>query len=169
MKMKLIFPICICLTIVILINSCTKDNVESTANDKNLYSAISSASGYTYYRATPTITSAQENSPHSFERVRFNSIAASSLDSSGKLPVGSNFLNGAIIVKEIYTSINGSINQFAVMKKDPTNNGASNGYLWAEFKTDGTVTYSTANKGKDCTGCHSGSTNRDFIRTFDLH
>ncbi|MBL0054566.1 MAG: hypothetical protein IPP29_25345 [Bacteroidetes bacterium] len=40
---------------------------------------------------------------------------------------------------------------------------------WAEFKPDGTVTYSAANKGSGCIGCHSGTPNRDLTRTFDLH
>ncbi|MBL0052406.1 MAG: hypothetical protein IPP29_13300 [Bacteroidetes bacterium] len=33
--------------------------------------------------------------------------------------------------------------------------------VWAEFKPDGTVTYSAANKGSGCIGCHSGTPNRD--------
>lgn len=154
--------------LIILIQSCKKDNT-STSTDSDLYNAIKDGSSYTYYAGTPGITPGTGNSPHGFERVRFNSVAQAALDSTGKLPVGGTFPLGAIIVKEIYSSASGSINLFAVMKKDPGNGSSGGGYLWAEFNTDGSVAFSTSKKGSGCIGCHSGSTNRDLIRTFDLH
>ena len=55
------------------------------------------------------------------------------------------------------------------MKKDPSSSVSGSGYQWAEFKTDGTTSYSTAKKGDACISCHSGSSNRDLVRSFDLH
>lgn len=154
--------------IIALLQSCKKDN-ESTSTDTELFNEISSTSGYTFYVGTPGITAGKGNSPHGFERVRFNSIAQAALDSSGKLPSGASFPTGSIIVKDIYPSASGSINLFAVMKKDPSNSSSGSGYLWAEYNPDGSVAFSTSKKGDGCIGCHSGSSNRDLIRIFDLN
>lgn len=154
---------------IAVIQSCKKDKDEPKSTDTDLYNAISSTSGYTFYVGTPGITAGVGNSPHGFERVRFNAIAQAALDSTGKLPSGASFPSGAIIVKEIYSSSSGGLNLYAVMKKDAGNSSAGSGYLWAEFKTDGSTVFSTTKKGDGCISCHSGSTNRDLVRTFDLH
>lgn len=149
---------------VIAIQSCKK----TTEEDMLLFNEINSGTGYTYYIGTPSITAGAGNSPHGFERVRFNSIAQTALDSTGKLPAGASFANGSIIVKEVYSSTSGAINLYAVMKKATNNSAAGSGYLWAEFETDGKAVFSTSKKGSSCTSCHSGSTNRDLVRVFDL-
>ena len=150
------------------VQSCKKDNA-GTSTDTDLFNEASTASGYTYYVGSPVITAGFGNSPHGFERVRFNSIAQAVLDSTGKLPSGASFPTGSIIVKEIYSSATGSINLLAIMKKDPGNSSSGNGYLWAEIKPDASVSFSTSKKGDGCISCHSGSANRDLARTFDLH
>ena len=152
---------------IALVQSCKKDST-SPDDDKALFSLIGQ-SGYTYYVGTPGVTAGTGNSPHGFERVRFNATAQGALDTTGKLPAGSSFPTGSVIVKEIYTSATGSINQYAVMKKDPSSSVSGSGYQWAEFKPDGSATFSTGKKGDACISCHSGSTNRDLVRTFDLH
>ena len=154
--------------IITSVQSCKKDD-EATSTDKNLFNEISSSSGYTYYVGTPGITPGTGNSPHGFERVRFNSIAQAALDSTGKLPSGASFAAGSIIVKEIYSSATGSISLYAIMKKEPGNSISGSGYLWAEIKPDETITFSTSKKGDGCISCHSGSANRDLVRSFDLH
>ena len=148
--------------------SCKKKDETSPDDDKALF-ALVGQSGYTYYVGTPTITAGAGNSPHGFMRVRFNATAKSALGSDGKLPTGSSFPTGSVIVKEIYSSATGAINLYAVMKKDPSSSVSGSGYQWAEFKTDGSASFSTGKKGDGCISCHSGSTNRDLVRTFDLH
>jgi len=101
--------------------------------------------------------------------VRFNAIAQAALDDTGKLPVGSSIPTGSIIVKEIYSSANGSIDLYAIMKKDPSSSVSVSGYQWAEFKPDGSTFFSTKKKGNGCISCHSSSPNRDLVRTVDLH
>ncbi len=160
--------ITIILCFVCLAQSCKKDDDSSPENDKALF-ALVGQSGYTYYVSTPGITAGAGNSPHGFERVRFNAIAQAALDSTGKLPVGSSFPTGSVIVKEIYSSPTGTLNLYAVMKKEPTSSVSGSGYQWAEFKPDGNVTFSTGKKGDGCISCHSGSGNRDLVLTFDLH
>ena len=147
--------------------SCKKDS--TSAADDNALFALVGQSGYTYYAGTPGITAGVGNSPHGFERVRFNSIAQAALGTTGKLPAGSSFPTGSVIVKEIYSSATGSINLYAVMKKDPSSSVSGSGYQWAEFKPDGTTSFSTGKKGDGCISCHSGSANRDLVKTFDLH
>ncbi|MEO6167657.1 MAG: hypothetical protein ABIO46_07090, partial [Chitinophagales bacterium] len=84
-----------------LAQSCKKDSTSQT-NDDALF-ALVVQSGYTYYIGTPGITAGVGNSPHGFERVRFNAIAQAALDANGKLPVGNSFPTGSVIVKEIYS------------------------------------------------------------------
>ena len=155
------------LSFILISQSCKKDTT-SPADDAALFTLVGQ-SGYTYYVGTPGITAATGNSPHSFERVRFNAIATAVLDSTGKLPAGNSFPTGSVIIKEIYTSATGSINLYSIMKKDPSSSVSGNGYQWAEFKPDGSAVFSTGKKGDGCISCHSGSANRDLIRTFDLH
>lgn len=157
--------------IIIIIQSCKKDKADPPVDttEVDLYNTIINTSEFTYYAGTPTITAAAGNSPHGFERVRFNGTTKAVLDSTGKLPIGSSFPNGSIIVKDVFTSDTGGHFGYAVMKKDPANINSAGGYLWAEFNVNGTVDYSITNKGAACVGCHSGSTNRDLVRTFDLH
>ncbi len=153
---------------MVLSQSCKKKN-DVNPDDDNALFALVGQSGYPYYVGTPGITAGVGNSPHGFERVRFNATAKAALDTTGKLPAGSSFPPGSVIVKEIYSSATGSINLYAVMKKDPSSSVSGSGYQWAEFKTDGTASFSTGKKGDGCISCHSGSTNRDLVRTFDLH
>ena len=153
---------------IVLSQSCKKKDEAIPNNDSGLFSLIGQ-SGYTYYVGTPGITAGVGNSPHGFERVRFNAIAQAALDSSGKLPVGGSFPTGSVIVKDIYNSATGSINLYAVMKKDPGSSLSGSGYEWAEFNPDGSVVFSTSQKGNGCISCHSGSINRDLVRSFDLH
>ena len=86
----------------------------------------------------------------------------------GKLPAGSRFPNGSAIVKDVRTN-NGTTVAYAVIYKNSDNRLAGNGWLWAEFKPDGTLGYSIANQGAGCISCHSlerGPQN-DFVRTFE--
>lgn len=158
----------ILLVLIVFVTSCKKKDESNPANDSDLW-ALANQAGFTYYTGTPTISAGLGNSPHGFERVRFNVTAQAALDGSGKLPMGGTFPTGSVIVKEIYSSVTGPLHAYAVMKKDPSSDEARNGYQWAEFNADGSVLYSTGKKGAACTSCHSGSTNRDFLRSFDLH
>ena len=150
--------------LVMSIQSCKKDKVDTEADD-TLYNEIS-ASGYSYYQNGNLLAGAAPSTHGSF-KLRFNAIALAALDSTGKLPTGNNFPTGSIVVKEIFSG--NSINLLAVMKKDPSNKNAGSSWVWAEYKTDGSVAFSADKKGNGCIGCHSGSPNRDLIRAFDLH
>lgn len=150
--------------LLFVLSGCKKDD----SPDVTLYNETI-ANGYTYYTGTTGITAAGGNSPHGFMKVKFNNIAQQSLDGSGKLAAGEVFPQGSIIVKEIYTDVNGSLELYAVMKKDASATDAGSGYLWAEYEPDGKVLFSVSRKGDGCISCHSQAPNRDLVRTFDIH
>lgn len=124
-------------------------------------------SGFTYYTGTPGITAPAGDSPHGDFRVRFNPVALTALDSTGRLPEGASFPAGSVIVKDVYTG--GAIALYAVMKKEPSDPLAGAGWLWGEYGTDGSVVFSAGGKGDGCIGCHESGEHRDLVRVFDLH
>lgn len=151
----------------LLFSSCKKDEEEEKKDNKDLYCEIGKP-GYTYYAGTQQIVEGLGGA-HGFIKVRFNSIAAAALDSTGKLPIGSSFPQGSVIVKEIYSSAAGGLNIYAVMKKSPNDKNAGSGWIWGEYKQGGDVVFSAAKKGNGCISCHSSGDQRDLVRTFDLH
>ena len=138
----------------------------SISTDAALFKEITSGSGYVYYNAGNLVPLVPE-SVHGNFRLRFNAVAASALDADLELPPGAAFPTGSIIVKEAHTG--NTITLYAIMKKDPANPNASNGWLWAELGPTGTPVYGIMNKGGGCVPCHSLTPNRDLSRTFDLH
>ncbi len=170
---KYLIIICLCSIVIASVQSCKDDKeddpIPAPTTDEQLFTEISTLTGYTYYVGTPDITAALGGSPHGFERVRFNAIAQAALDGTGKLPVGGTFPEGSVIVKNIYASATGPLTMMAVMKKASTNSSSGSNYLWAEFKLNGENVYSSALQGAGCVSCHSAPDNRDLVRTFDLH
>lgn len=153
------------LIIPLILASCKSD--KSTSADKELYDETVNSS-YTYYQNNNTILNAAGNSPHGSFKLKFNGTAQSALDSTGKLPTGSAFPNGSLIVKEVYAG-GSSLSLYAVMKKSPGNANAGSNWLWAEYNPGGETVVSISNKGSGCIGCHSGNVNRDLTNSFDLH
>jgi hypothetical protein len=163
MFMKKIFLFLIALAIAGM-QACTKDKTNSGA-DNNLFDEISRG-GYVYYR-NGEILNPVAPSPHGAFRLRFDSVAASALDSDGELMAGGSFPNGSVLVKEV---MNGSsVRLLVVMKKSSNDPNSKRGWVWAELNTDGSAEYSVVYKGSSCISCHSETPNRDLTRTFDLH
>lgn len=150
-----------------LYSSCKKDEEDEKKANNDLYCEIN-AGNYSYYTGTQTITEGLSGA-HGFIKVRLNAKAVSALDSTGKLPPGGVFPNGSVIVKEMYSSLSGGLNLYAIMKKEPGNENAGSGWLWGEYKPGGDVVFSVGKKGNGCISCHSDPVNRDLVRTFDLH
>lgn len=148
---------------IIMLNACRKEKSDDT--DGLLHNEIIE-SGYVYFQNGNLLSSAAP-SPHGSFKLRFNPIAFAALDSTGRLPKGSRFPDGSILVKEVYEG--GAIKLSVVMKKDPSNKNQESDWLWAEFAINGSPLYSVQKKGQDCIGCHRGGLSRDLIRTFDLH
>lgn len=141
--------------------SCKKKKTNTSLYDESKGAELS------FYKGKDTIYSAAGGSPHGNFKLKFNATAFSKLDASGKLPSGTSFDNGSLIVKEVYTG--NTLTLYAVMKKDSKSKFSSKDWVWAEFEPDGKVYYNVSKKGEGCVSCHSTSTNRDYTRSFDLH
>ena len=101
-------------------------------------------------------------------RVSLNARALSALQ-NGRLPAGSRFPDGSILVKQVRSSAGAPDTLYAVMYRDGTNTLAGNGWVWAEFGPSGSVAYSVSNRGAGCTGCHllERGPQNDLVRTFE--
>ncbi len=137
--------------------------------DKALFDLVTNSSLF-YYKSNASYLASDPSSPHDkFMRVNFNAKAASALGTDGKLPQGGTFPDSSLIVKEISSTLSGSINLYAVMYKLPKASNSGSGWVWGEFKPSGTVQIGSGYKGSKCVSCHSGGKQRDLVRTFDLH
>lgn len=163
-----------CLLLLFVISiflSCTYDKGENVSvSDATLFDLIKTNAGYQYYKNSSDTLTSDPDSPHkNFVRVRFNSVAAASMNNDLSNLTGARFADGSIVVKEIFNSPGDQLNLYAVMFKTSVDNNTSGGWIWAEYRPNGDVFYSTNKKGDQCTGCHSVSGNVDFVRTFALH
>lgn len=120
-----------------------------------------------FYKNKDTIYDAKGGSPHGKFKLKFNSIAISALGADGKLPKGSEFSDGSVIVKEAYEGT--SLTLYIIMKKDSKSKYAANKWVWGEYGPDGKIVYNLNKEGSACTGCHNTADARDFTRSFDLH
>ncbi len=135
--------------------------------DEALFELISKDEPYSSYRLFPNASEISTGridgaGAHPNARVRVNTPAFQSLV-DGKLPSGGRFRPGAVIVKEV---LSGNV-LLAVMRRDGPNAGA--GWQWAEFRTDGSVVYSSNSRGGACIECHSRQqgVQNDLVRTFE--
>ncbi|MDQ3110916.1 MAG: cytochrome P460 family protein [Bacteroidota bacterium] len=145
----------------IVVQACNKTRL----NDK-IFDEVTSTN-LVFYQGQDSVYNPAGGSPHGDFKLKFNSTAASVLDATGRLPAGSSFPDGSLIVKEALSGTSGMF--YAIMKKDKKSKFANEGWLWAEYNQDGTVIYNVKEKGSACISCHSASPNRDHVRSFDLH
>lgn len=134
--------------------------------NEELYDAAK-ATDLQFYKNKDTLYSGAGGSPHGSFKLKFNSTAVSSLGADGKLPVGAEFSNGSVIVKEVYSG--GELTFYVVMKKDSESKFQGENWVWGEYKPNGDVAYSVSDKGSSCISCHSAGVSRDLTRSFDLH
>jgi hypothetical protein len=151
--------IIICL--IIILQSCRNDKgpVPFQVTNESLYKLVQETAGTGYYQSGNVLPGAG-NSPHGSFKLRMNNIAQTVLNSSGELPVAGIFPDSSLIVKELQLS---GTTQYAVMYK------SGKSWAWAEFSASGNPVYSVTSNGAACISCHSGTPNRDLVRTFDLH
>ena len=147
----------------IAFTACKKDEPAATpapadTTDATLYTAARVATGFTWFENADSVRAKSSGSGHSqaFLRTRYNTLAAAQLDAAtGRVRAGAVFATGSLIVKELHPTRTGGLNEYAVMRKDPTNaHAAANGWVWAMLKADGSVSVSATQKGAGCVGCH---------------
>jgi hypothetical protein len=149
------------LILTIALSTCGKKKTIST-----LYNECKSTTAVKFL-GMDSVMKPAGGSPHGEFKLRFNSLAASALDHTGRLAAGASFPNGSVIVKEVIE--NGNTSLYAVMKKDPKSRFASHKWIWAELGPEGSEIYSVSKRGEACIDCHSQKPNRDLTRTFDYH
>lgn len=153
-------------TLLIFTTSILYVSCKKKKTNEKLYED-SKSSDLSFYKSKDTIYDAKGGSPHGNFKLKFNPTAVASLGADGKLPLGGNFNEGSLIVKEVYSG--NVLTLYAIMKKDSKSKFASNKWVWAEYKPNGDVVYDISREGESCTSCHSSGTTRDFTRSFDLH
>jgi hypothetical protein len=163
-KLKTIYILFICLSCIWTINSCKKEE-QSKGTDKELYDMAKATSGFTWFKNSSSLLDKSSGSghPQPFLRTRYNSIAASKLDSNGKIMAGATFPEGSLIVKELYDNST-TLGRYAILyKKSGSADADANGWVWGYINADGGVASAASNKGSSCTSCHSQSDNIDYM------
>lgn len=139
--------------------------VEGDESLWNLLTRVDPFSGYRLFPNVEEITSGrlEGSGAHARVRVTMNATAFRVLD-NGRLPPGGSFPNGSVIFKEVLSD-----GIYAVMRKENGGPVSGAGWVWAEFRRDGNVVYSSGRRGGACISCHSlqrGPQN-DLVRTFE--
>lgn len=145
------------------LNSCKKNEV-ATGIDKQLLDMAKETTGFTWYKNSSSLLNKSSGSGHSepFLRTRYNSVAATVLDSTGKIISGSIFPDGSLVVKELFDNST-DIGRYAILyKKTSDTNADVAGWVWGYINADGTVAAPASNKGSGCRGCHSQTNNTDL-------
>jgi hypothetical protein len=171
--MKYIVTIVFALAIVLY--ACTKDvgmlPQAVQLSDSTLFKMATTTTPYSYKAGTGDTTFTSSNSvtfgahPTDVYSLRANKKAKDAMTASGKLPVNGTFPDSTLLVKKLYTSFPGQVDQYAVMYK------INSGWIWAKYDANGGVLQSFKADASSCVGCHpaSGTGVRDHVNTFDLH
>ncbi|MES2554746.1 MAG: cytochrome P460 family protein [Bacteroidota bacterium] len=160
-KNKLIF-LSITLAVFIVV-SCSKDKVNT--EDIQLFNKATDTTGFVWFNYVDTLLPKSIGSGHNepLLRTRYNNIAASQLDSTGKILANAQFPEGSLIVKELYDNTT-TIGRYAILFKDSENDFADeNGWVWGYINADGSVVESVSKKGNACINCHSQAQNIDYM------
>ena len=144
-------------------SSCNKK--AATGTDKELYDLAKVTNGFVWYKNSDAFLSKSSGSGHSqpYLKTRYNAIAASKLDSNGKIINNASFAEGSLIVKELYNSSK-SLDRYAILYKNSSSADAdAKGWVWGYINSDGSVAEAASNKGKSCISCHTQSNHIDYM------
>lgn len=161
--MKYLTLVLVIVVIISSLNACKKDKI-ATGIDKQLLDMAKETSGFTWYKNSNALLNKSSGSGHSqpYLRTRYNNIASTVLDSTGRITPGSVFPDGSLVVKELFDNST-DIGRYAVLYKQPGNaNSDATGWVWGYVNANGTVSESATNKGSDCRSCHSQTNNIDL-------
>ena len=148
---------------VLVIAACTHKDTEDPT-DADLLELAMRTEGAVWYKESEALLPKSSGSGHAqpLLRTRYNTIAASVLDTNGKVIPDTIFPNGSAIVKELYDD-GATLAQYAVLFKKPSHPYAdADGWVWGYVRPDGEVREPARNKGAACRGCHSQENNIDF-------
>lgn len=149
--------------LIVALICCTKDqgkNPSLAYTDRALLDSCKQ-DYHRYYKDDESTLLSGAHGPHGTFKLRFNSIAYNALTDQGKLPSGSSFPEGSLLIKDVYSG--SSLTLYAIMYKK------SNAWLWAEIEPGGSILHSINAAESICTGCHSQSGNRDLAVSFNFY
>ena len=150
--------------------ACSSDGPSAVTSrelsDVDVGTLARAVSGWTYFRNSPDTLARSNVSGHSEARLRtrYNAIAATQLDSVGRVKSGAVFPDSSVIVKELYDG--NVLRRYAVMMKRASKNAGA-GWLWGEYAPDGSTFVPITNRGNSCVNCHSVGI--DYSRMNDGH
>lgn len=151
------------LTAMLAMIGCQHKETDDTSDAELLELAMDDA-GFTWYNESDGLLPRSSGSGHAqaFLRTRFNSIAATVLDTNGKVLPDTAFPNGSAIVKELFDDAS-TLALYAILLKKPSHPYAdAEGWVWGYVQPDGEVREPSRNKGSACRGCHSQDGNVDL-------
>lgn len=149
---------------ILLISSCKYDNLAGRL-DTEIFNKAKSTDGYVWFKYSNISLQKSAGSGHvePFLKTRYNGVAASQLDSIGRIKTDAIFPEESMVVKELLDN-NGNIEIYAVLYKNSKHPSAdAKGWVWGYYNKDGTARVASAKKGEGCNGCHSQSLNEDYM------
>jgi hypothetical protein len=148
------------------IAGCTKDRTPAGI-DAELFSKAQRKEGFAYYNFSTEFLVSTKVGGHksTYFRTKYNTLAATILDSTGIAIPGSFSPEGSMIVNEM-SSIKGEPEKYAIMFKDKNSDYADeNGWVWSYLNADNTIIEPASRKGVSCISCHS-SGNSTLMSTY---
>jgi len=161
-KLQIIIIVAMCFGSIWTISSCKK---EAKGTDKELYDMAKETAGFTWFKNSNALLNKSSGSGHSqaFLRTRYNAIAATQLDSSGRIKAGAVFPEGSLIVKELNENAS-TLSRYAVLyKKQSSADADAKGWVWGYINANGTMAESASKKGSACISCHSQANHIDYM------
>jgi hypothetical protein len=144
------------LTGILACSGCTHEpDVDPT--DARLLELARGSEASTWYAGSSTPLPRSSGSGHQepFLRTRYNSLAASVLDSGLMVSLDTLFPEGSLIVKELMTDAS-TVDTYAILLKESGDPAAdASGWVWGYIRTDGTVRVPAADQGAACRSCHT--------------
>lgn len=167
-KLITVFILFLCAISIMTIYSCKKEKgavATDEGTDMILYDLSKEMNGFTWFKNSSSLLNKSSGSghPQAFLRTRYNSIAASKLDSNGEIITGAIFPEGSLIVKELYPT-SSTLGRYAILYKKPGSaNADAKGWVWGYINPDGSVAEPASKKGVSCISCHSQPDNIDYM------
>ncbi|MCB0790169.1 MAG: cytochrome P460 family protein [Flavobacteriales bacterium] len=143
------------LVLACLITAC-KHGPDGAPIDDALYRMALDQEGHVWYGFSDALLPKSAGSGHGepLLRTRYNDVAATLLDSMGKVLPDTVFPVGALVVKELWEN-DGTIGTYAVLFKKPSEPAAdADGWVWGYFTGDGEVRVTALDQGAACRTCH---------------
>jgi hypothetical protein len=162
-----IYTILACAALIVSAPGCDED---AEGTDLQLYNMAVDGQGHVWYRNSAADLDRSNGSGHNYDhlRTRYNTEAATMLDTNGKVMDGAVFPEGALIVKELYDDP-GTVERYAILWKQTGHADADDaGWVWGYVNADATVRTPAADKGDGCVSCHrqSGHIDQTLMNKF---